>query len=309
MTSNTKTRSHLTLLLAGVAMAGAAATPAQAGPFDFIKRAVKQELKETFEATTESVVESAMQTAVETTFKVEKGEQAQASREGFRQEGHTTVGTADDIQAPELAQAQVGRGRTQARAGIGEAMTSQNGTTVETASEVQSDPAATAADAEPQDAFMTFNGPDAAARSSVQYPYRLENKMSQNGTTVETASEVQAQQRPQAVPPSQTKGKVEATWKVEEGEAAAAGGGAAGAGKATFKEYRTNPARARMSQNGTTVETASEVQAPQAEQAGLLLPAVQANRAASRPQRGKLSQNGTTVATANEVQAPNRERD
>jgi hypothetical protein len=255
MTSNTKTRSHLTLLLAGVAMAGAAATPAQAGPFDFIKRAVKQELNETFEATTESVVESAMQTAVETTFKVEKGEQAQASREGFRQEGHTTVGTADDIQAPELAQAQVGRGRTQARASIGEAMTSQN------------------------------------------------------GTTVETASEVQAQQRPQAVPPSQTKGKVEATWKVEEGEAAAAGGGAAGAGKATFKEYRTNPARARMSQNGTTVETASEVQAPQAEQAGLLLPAVQANRAASRPQRGKLSQNGTTVATADEVQAPNRERD
>ena len=41
-----------------------------------------------------------------------------------------------------------------------------------------------------------------------------------------------------------------------------------------------------MSQNGTTVETANEVQAPQ------------------RPQRAKTSQNGTTVETASEVQAP-----
>ena len=64
-----------------------------------------------------------------------------------------------------------------------------------------------------------------------------------------------------------------------------------------------------MSQNGTTVETASEVQAPADEQTALLLPAVQSAREAARRQNAKLSQNGTTVATANEVQAPAPERD
>lgn len=63
--------------------------------------------------------------------------------------------------------------------------------------------------------------------------------------------------------------------------------------------------RGKLKQNGTTVATAGEVQAPQHEaQAALLLPAVQKVREPARSQRAKLKQNGTTVATAGEVQAP-----
>ena len=63
--------------------------------------------------------------------------------------------------------------------------------------------------------------------------------------------------------------------------------------------------RGKVVQNGTTVGTAAELQAPPAGgQAGLLLPAVQKVRPASSTQRAKLKQNGTTVATAGEVQAP-----
>ena len=218
MTKNTKTHSPLRLLFAGVALSATAmaAVPAHAGPLDFLKRAVKQELKETFEEVTESAVETAVETAVVATIGADASNE---SGGGIYNSGGTLS-----------TQAQVGRGRAKARASVGEAMTSQNGTTVETASEVQA-------------------------------------------------------------PPSTSKGKVEATWKTEEGT-----------------KSQTRPERG-MSQNGTTVETASEVQAPADEQTALLLPAVQSAREAARKDRAKLSQNGTTVATANEVQAPASERD
>ena len=276
MTKNTKTRSRLLLAGAALSATAMAAVPAHAGPLDFLKRAVKQELKETFEEVTESAVETAVETAVvatigadpartpEATPAVKPLDRASPLLDDANVEGgglwnadtsaadgnggggiYNSGGTLD-------AQAQVGRGRTSARAQVGEAMTSQNGTTVATASEVQA-------------------------------------------------------------PPSTSKGKVEATWKTEEGT-----------------KSQARPERG-MSQNGTTVETASEVQAPADEQTALLLPAVQSAREAARsgradkPRRGatnggglhitgsaaraKLSQNGTTVATANEVQSPAPQRD
>ena len=125
------------------------------------------------------------------------------------------------------------------------------------------------------------------------------------------------------------KGKVEASWKVEEGEAAASngdgtadlivgagtgqpdnpganeGGGlwnaAAHNGNTTGKPFRQEP--------GTTVPTADDVLAPEDEEAALLLPAVQAYTSVQGPYqapRKGMSQNGTTVETADEVQAPTR---
>lgn len=61
----------------------------------------------------------------------------------------------------------------------------------------------------------------------------------------------------------------------------------------------------KLKQNGTTVGTAAEVQAPNTtERPHLLLPAVQKAQEPSKSQRAKFKQNGTTVATAGEVQAP-----
>lgn len=219
MTKNTKTHSPMRLLLAGVALSATAmaAVPAHAGPLDFLKRAVKQELKETFEEVTESAVETAVETAVVATIGADASNE---SGGGIYNSGGTLS-----------TQAQVGRGRAKARASVGEAMTSQNGTTVETASEVQ------------------------APQGEAQAP------------------------RP----------KKSAEWSRVKNTAAAG---------------TSQPARAKLSQNGTTVETANEVQAQADEQAALLLPAVQSARESARRNRAKLSQNGTTVATANEVQAP-----
>lgn len=60
--------------------------------------------------------------------------------------------------------------------------------------------------------------------------------------------------------------------------------------------------RGKLKQNGTTVATAGEVQAPGAKpRAGLLLPAVQKARMQPQAQRSQLKQNGTTVATAGTV--------
>lgn len=259
MTHSIKARSALTLLFASAALsAGAiAAVPAHAGPLSFIKKAVKKELKETFEATTESVVDSAMQAAVETTFKVEKGEAAQAA-------SSTPPMKTLDRATPDMANAgQEGGGlwnadnaavggqggggiyndggRSAANgdgqddlvlgAGPSRNQTSQNGTTVETASQVQAQNGEGAA----------LLLPAVQANRASARPQRA--KLRQNGTTVATASEVQAPSRRQAVPPQNGKAKVEAGWKTEEGT-----------------KNTSRPGR-KMSQNGTTVATASEVQA------------------------------------------------
>jgi len=85
--------------------------------------------------------------------------------------------------------------------------------------------------------FRKEGGTSVATADDVLAPERPQRaKTSQNGTTVGTASEVQAPQRPE---------------------------------------------RAKTSQNGTTVETAGEVQAPGQRPAALLLPAVQKVREAA----------------------------
>lgn len=64
------------------------------------------------------------------------------------------------------------------------------------------------------------------------------------------------------------------------------------------------PGRTRMQQNGTTVATAGDVQAPAQKGPHLLVPAVQRSSAQAQPQPTRMEQNGTTVATAGNVQAP-----
>ena len=132
------------------------------------------------------------------------------------------------------------------------------------------------------------------AREAAARPQRA--KLSRNGTTVATATEVK---RP------------------ETEEAAIGGDGAdvlrGGAGNDTLISGRDkDPATGKpfRQEPGTTVPTADDVQAPQDEtQVGLLLPAVQkAREAAANPQRTKLKQNGTTVATASEINAPSGSR-
>ncbi|MFN2098833.1 hypothetical protein [Altererythrobacter sp. MF3-039] len=195
------------------------ATPAHAGPLDFLKNEVSKAAKKEAKRAIEAGTQRAVRVAVSDVSRDGIDESA-AEGESFRQEGHTTVPTADDIQSKPQAHiggaggaGKVSHNRVQMERA--NAKLSQNGTTVGTASEVQ------------------------APQTEEQRPQRA--KLSQNGTTVATANEVQAptaEQRPQ---------------------------------------------RARLSQNGTTVETASEVQAPESEgQAGLLLPAVQKVREPAR---------------------------
>ena len=143
----------------------ATSATANAGLLSSVKKIAKKELTR--------VAQNATDGAVETSWKVEKGEAANGKP--FRQEGGTTVPTADDVQAPQRPQ---------------RAKMSQNGTTVATASEVQ-------APQRPQRAKMSQNGTTVATASEVQAPQRPQRaKMSQNGTTVATASEVQAPSEP-----------------------------------------------------------------------------------------------------------------
>lgn len=231
----TKTITHsatLKAMLAGAAisMTAIAATPAQAGALSFLKKAVKKELSRVAENTVESVLESAVETAADTTFRAEKPAQADAGQEGgglwnsgsgtaaanpaskpMRQEGGTTVGTADDVQAPReegtaLIVPAVQPPREAARR-TQRAKLKQTGTTVATASEVQAprpstmsgsgsgtarhratiEPLASAAQ------FRKEGGTRVGTADEVQAPSRPQRaKLKQAGTTVATASEVQA---------------------------------------------------------------------------------------------------------------------
>lgn len=186
MTNFKTTKSALKIMLAGVALSATAVTavPAHAGPLSFIKKVVKREADRALE---DMLGSGASQSAPAT---------AAANGKGFRQEGGTTVGTADDVQAPQdenavgLLLPAVQSVREAARPQ--RAKMSQNGTTVETANEVQ-------APQSPQRAKMSQNGTTVETANEVQAPQRPQRaKTSQNGTTVETASEVQAPRDPSA---------------------------------------------------------------------------------------------------------------
>ena len=143
---------------------------------------------------------------------------------------------------------------------------------------------------------------------------RKKGKLSQNGTTVATANEVQAPQSTPAIltplllpavqkasdtKPTSPKGK---PFRQEPGttvpsaddvqapqeETRTARAGSSGGPKVKVFDGKAPAARGKLNQNGTTVETANEVQAPQDEQqVGLLLPAVQKVREAAPRSGGK----------------------
>ena len=143
---------------------------------------------------------------------------------------------------------------------------------------------------------------------------RKKGKLSQNGTTVASANEVQAPQSTPAIltplllpavqkasdtKPTSPKGK---PFRQEPGttvpsaddvqapqeETRTARAGSSGGPKVKVFDGRAPAARGKLNQNGTTVETANEVQAPQDEQqVGLLLPAVQKVREAAPRSGGK----------------------
>lgn len=197
MTNTKHSRSPLTMLLAGAALSATAlvAVPAHAGPLGFLKKAIKQELSELAEETAQAAVDAATGTVKtrktsqpNTGWKVEEGEAAASGDGGFRQEGGTTVPSADDVLAPEdegeaLLLPAVQAVREAARPQ--RSRMSQNGTTVETANEVQA-PASSGVALAGDEHEITY---DIAAQRA---------KLSQNGTTVATANEVQAQQSSQA---------------------------------------------------------------------------------------------------------------
>ncbi len=221
MTNTKNTRSQFTMLLAGAALSATAlvAVPAHAGPLSFLKKVVKQELSELAQETAQGAVDAATGTVkarktgkTDATWKVEEGEAAASGDGGFRQEGGTTVPTADDLLAPEdegeaLLLPAVQAAREAARPQ--RSKMSQNGTTVETANEVQAPapPGAALAgdeheityDIAAQRAKLSQNGTTVAIANEVLAPQKPERaKLKQNGTTVATAGEVQAPQSSQA---------------------------------------------------------------------------------------------------------------
>lgn len=220
---------HLKALAAATALSATLfAVPAQAGPFGFLKKIVKQELSELAEKTTQSAVDAATGGAedskdkkegkVEASWQVEKGEAAAPSGDGgFRQEGGTTVSTADNVQAPQGETRGLLLPAVQRTSGIkvatgdmtgdgkdGKPGMSQNGTTVPSADTVQAPkgeerrmlllPAVQKAQADPRpQAGTTQNGTTVPTAEDVAAPNPPKRgKMVQNGTTVETAGEIQA---------------------------------------------------------------------------------------------------------------------
>lgn len=182
------------------------AVPAHAGPLGFLKKVVKQELTQLAQDTAREAVDAATGTEkagkkgkVEASWKVEEGEAARSGDGGFRQEGGTTVPTADDVQAPQgetrgllLPAVQpsfqggvnVAVGDVNGDGRDGKPGMSQNGTTVPSADTIQS-----AKDERRASLLLPAVqkvAPDAR-------PQR--KKMEQNGTTVATAGEIKAPER------------------------------------------------------------------------------------------------------------------
>lgn len=141
------------------------------------------------------------------------------------------------------------------------------------------------------------------------------------GTRVPTADDIKAPEKEgeamllpavqasRAAADKGKKGRAETTWKVEEGEAAASPGSGP---HVRVIDGSQPPARAGISQNGTTVATADEVLAPETDEGRLVQNGTTVATAdevlAPEPKEARLVQNGTTVATADEVLAPETAR-
>lgn len=218
------TTKTLTALAAATALSATAlaAGPTHAGPLGFLKKIVKQELTELAQETVENATDAAAGAVVSKVAGKARGEpQAPATDNGFRQEGGTTVPSADDVQTPQgearglllpavqpsyQARVNVVAGDVTGDGKDGKPGTSQNGTTVPAADTVSAGdeerrglllPAVQKVAPAPRpQAGTTQNGTTAPTAEDVAAPKPPKRgRMVQNGTTVETASDVQAPQQ------------------------------------------------------------------------------------------------------------------
>ena len=171
------------LATASALSAALVAAPAHAGPLDFLKNAVKQELSELAQETTRGAVDAAVGKR-----KADKKATAASNEGGFRQEGGTTVPTADDVLAPQgetRSGVNVASGDVDGDGRAGKSGLSQNGTTVPSADTVQ------ARQPERRAALIV---PAIQKVAPEARPQR--GRMVQNGTTVATAGEITAPEQP-----------------------------------------------------------------------------------------------------------------
>lgn len=204
------TMNHLKVLATATALSAAAlvAVPAHAGPLGLLKKIVQDQLSELAQETAQGAIDAATGKAgkkgkVEASWKVEEGEAAPAAEGGFRQEGGTTVPTADDVQAPQQeGRVNVAAGDVTGDGRSGKPGMSQNGTSVPSADTIQARqdkrraalilPAVQKVAPAPRpQAGMAQNGTTVPSADEVQAPQRPQRgKLVQNGTTVATASEI-----------------------------------------------------------------------------------------------------------------------
>lgn len=162
-----------------IAAAALVAVPAHAGPLDFLKKAVKQELSELAQEKTRGAVDAAVGSR-----KSAKKEAAGSTDGGFRQEGGTTVPTADDVQAQQgdtRSGVNVASGDVNGDGRRGKPGLSQNGTTVPSADTVQ------ASQHERRGSLILPAVQKAAPEARAQ-----RGRLVQNGTTVATAGTIAA---------------------------------------------------------------------------------------------------------------------
>lgn len=179
----TMTRMKALATASALSAAALVAAPAHAGPLDFLKNAVKHELSELAQETTRSAVDAAVGKR-----KSDKKASTASNEGGFRQEGGTTVPTADDVLAPQgdaRSGVNVASGDVDGDGRAGKPGLSQNGTTVPSADTVQ------ARQPERRAALIVPAVQKAAPETRPQRGW-----MVQNGTTVATAGEIAAPAKP-----------------------------------------------------------------------------------------------------------------